>query len=64
MDRYIRVEGEEHLYRDTVSNSLVNTDYNEYQKFKNEAKKKNEINNLKNEIQELKEILMELKKKD
>lgn len=62
--RYIRVEGEDHLYRDKESDAIVNTNSAQYEEFKRMAKEKKEINNLRDEVSELKSLLKELIKKD
>jgi hypothetical protein len=61
---YTRIEGEEYLYRDNESNSIINTNSNEYEEFKRRAREKNEINKLKDEVSELKSLIKELIKKD
>mgnify|MGYP001212391401 FL=1 len=62
--RYIRIEGEDHLYRDKDSEAIINTNSNEYEEFKQKALEKKEINNLKDEVSELKSLIKELIKKD
>ena len=68
---YLKVEGHGELYRDSTTNSLVNrntTDYNRYmsqKKTKNEEAEKvdtmeQDLTNLKNEINEIKFLLKEL----
>jgi len=68
---YLKVEGHGELYRDSTTNSLVNrntTDYNRYmsqKKTKNEETEKvdtmeQDLTNLKNEINEIKSLLKEL----
>ena len=68
---YLKVEGHGELYRDSTTNSLVNrntTDYNRYmsqKKTKNEEAEKvdnmeQDLTNLKNEINEIKSLLKEL----
>ena len=68
---YLKVEGHGELYRDSTTNSLVNrntTDYNRYmsqKKTKNEETEKvdtmeQDLTNLKNEINEIKFLLKEL----
>ena len=68
---YLKVEGHRELYRDSTTNSLVNrntTDYNRYmsqKKTKNEETKKvdtmeQDLTHLKNEINEIKSLLKEL----
>ena len=62
--RYIRVEGEDHLYRDKESDAIVNTNSAQYEEFKRMDKEKKEINNLRDEVSELKSLIKELIKKD
>ena len=68
---YLKVEGHGELYRDSTTNSLVNrntTDYNRYmlqKKTKNEEVEKvdimeQDLTHLKNEINEIKSLLKEL----
>ena len=68
---YLKVEGHGELYRDSTTNSIVNrntTDYNRYmsqKKTKNEEAEKvdtmeQDLTNLKNEINEIKSLLKEL----
>ena len=68
---YLKVEGHGELYRDSTTNSLVNrntTDYNRYmsqKKTKNEETEKvdtmeQDLAHLKNEINEIKSLLKEL----
>ena len=68
---YLKVEGHGELYRDSTTNSIVNrntTDYNRYmsqKKIKNEETEKvdtmeQDLTNLKNEINEIKSLLKEL----
>ena len=64
MNRYVRVEGEDHLYRDRDSEAIINTNTAQYEEFKRMAREKKEINNLKDEVSELKSLIKELIKKD
>ena len=68
---YLKVEGHGELYRDSTTNSLVNrntTDYNRYmsqKKIKNEETEKvdtmeQDLVHLKNEINEIKSLLKDL----
>ena len=68
---YLKVEGHGELYRDSTTNSIVNrntSDYNRYmsqKKIKNEEAEKvdtmeQDLTNLKNEINEIKFLLKEL----
>jgi len=63
-EQYTRVEGEEHLYRDTNTNAIVNRNIKEYEEFKSKARQKNEINTLREEVSGLKSLLNEVLKKD
>ena len=45
-ERYVRVEGDSHLYRDRASNAIINTNMKEYEDFKNRARQKNKLNKL------------------
>ena len=63
MNRYIRVDGEEHFYRDLETNAIVNRNNKEYEAYKAKAKEKKQINNLREEIFELKHILNDLVKR-
>ena len=57
--RYIRVEGEDHLYRDKESDAIVNTNSAQYEEFKRMAKEKKEINTLRDEVSELKSLQLQ-----
>ena len=68
---YLKVEGHRELYRDSTTNSIVNrntSDYNRYmsqKKIKNEEAEKvdtmeQDLTHLKNEINEIKSLLKEL----
>ena len=68
---YLKVEGHRELYRDSTTNSIVNrntSDYNRYmsqKKTKNEEAKKvdtmeQDLAHLKNEINEIKSLLKDL----
>tara|TARA_R100000458_G_C8141371_1_gene152413 strand:+ start:241 stop:459 length:219 start_codon:yes stop_codon:yes gene_type:complete len=61
-ERYIRVEGEQDLYRDNMSNAIVNTNFKEYEAYKNRARQKNKLNRVEEELKELKSILKQLLK--
>jgi hypothetical protein len=63
-DRFIRVEGEQDLFRDNMSNAIINTDIKEYQAYKNRAKQKNKLNSVEAELKEIKSLLTELLKKE
>ena len=60
----IRVEGEQHLYRDRETGAILNTDssgYNQYIKMrKRRQTQKEELDILKKDIEEIKSLLKEL----
>jgi len=67
--KYIKVKDKDNLYRDPLSNGIVNADEEAYRNYVenykrqlNSAKKvdymQNQINNIKNEISELKNLLL------
>ena len=68
---YLKVEGHGELYRDSTTNSLVNRNTSDYNRYMSQKKTKNEeaekvdnmeqdLTNLKNEINEIKSLLKEL----
>ena len=65
MKNYIPVEGKRNLFRDSSSNSIVNTDstaYDSYIQLRNQKlKEKDEMNSLKNEVDSIKDELGEIK---
>lgn len=71
MEEYIKVKNKDYLYRDSISNGIVNADINEYHRYIqnysqrfNESKKiqtiENDLNGLKNDIIEIKNLLRNL----
>ena len=69
--RYVKVDGHTNLVRDLKTNSIINTNMNEYQKYlsmkqskSNDDKKieviENDLNNIKNDINEIKSLLRSL----
>lgn len=65
---YIKVKDKDHLYRDSISNGIVNTDIEEYQTYIQNYKKKfseskrisdieGDLNHMKNDIEEIKNLL-------
>jgi len=62
---YIKVKDKNNLVRDTYSNAIVNTDYENYKKYIDSYKRKLEeskrIQNLESEIGEIKNDLNEIK---
>lgn len=62
MEKHQKIEGYSNLLRDVNTNAIINTDFNEYQKYISMKNKKNfELENLKNEVSELKNDLSEIK---
>jgi hypothetical protein len=62
MKKHQKIEGYSNLLRDVNSNAIINTDFNEYQKYLSMKNKKNsEMEILKNEVSELKNDLSEIK---
>jgi oligoendopeptidase F len=70
--KYIKVKDNSDLVRDITTNSIINTNINEYQRYlsmkmdkDNENKKmkefENDLNNIKNDINEIKFLLRSLK---
>jgi len=63
MDKY-KVEGHADLYRDMNSGAIINSNYDEYLKYKkakaNRDNMVNEINTLKQELDEIKQLLKQL----
>ena len=70
----LKVQGYEHLVRDTKSNAIVNTNISEYQIYMKRIKAREqqgdeirnavkEINNLKAELREIKNLIKEVVKK-
>jgi len=68
---YLKVEGHGELYRDSTTNSIVNRNTSDYNRYMSQKKTKNEetekvdtmeqdLTNLKNEINEIKSLLKEL----
>tara|TARA_Y200000002_G_scaffold21983_1_gene16725 strand:+ start:3170 stop:3391 length:222 start_codon:yes stop_codon:yes gene_type:complete len=73
MSYKVKVEGHEHLIRDTSSNAIINTNVSEYQMYMQRVKSREqqgdqirhavkEINNLKSELREIKDLLKEIVK--
>ena len=68
---YLKVEGHGELYRDSATNSIVNRNTSDYNRYMSQKKTKNEetekvdtmeqdLTHLKNEINEIKSLLKEL----
>ena len=68
---YLKVEGHGGLYRDSTTNSIVNRNTSDYNRYMSQKKTKNEetekvdtmeknLSHLKNEINEIKSLLKEL----
>lgn len=65
MDK-IKVDGHSNLYRDINSGAVVNSNIEEFERYKQSKLKResliNEINILRKEVSEIKQLLKELKK--
>ena len=68
---YLKVEGQGELYRDSTTNSIVNRNTSDYNRYMSQKKTKNEetekvdtmeqdLAHLKNEINEIKSLLKDL----
>lgn len=59
--RYLKVEGHENLYRDSVTGAIVNTDKPAPRNFSRQFSNAiDDINTLKEEISEIKKLLREI----
>lgn len=65
MDK-VKVDGHSNLYRDINSGAVVNSNIDEYERYKQSKLKResliNEINILRKEVSEIKQLLKDLKK--
>lgn len=65
MDK-VKVDGHSNLYRDINSGAVVNSNIEEFERYKQSKLKResliNEINILRQEVSEIKQLLKELKK--
>lgn len=65
MDK-VKVDGHSNLYRDINSGAVVNSNVEEFERYKQSKLKResmiNEINILRQEVSEIKQLLKELKK--
>ena len=68
---YLKVKDKDNLVRDTYSNGIVNTDYENYKKYVDSYKRKmeeskriqnleSELGNIKNDLNEIKSLLRNL----
>lgn len=61
-----KVEGHSNLYRDAQSGAVINSNTDEFERYKKSKIKReslyNEINTLRKEISEIKQLLKDLKK--
>ncbi|HIJ11975.1 TPA: hypothetical protein HA278_08005 [Candidatus Woesearchaeota archaeon] len=60
----IRVDGEKHLFRDSNSNALINTNHNEYNDIINQENDKKRMTNIEQELQTIKSLLQEILSKE
>ena len=61
MNNYIKVEGHENLYRDPITNAIINTEKVSKKSFSRQFSNAiDDINTLKEEISEIKKLLREI----
>ena len=64
--KHIKVKNEDHLYRDTDTGAIINTDRSSFEKYKRSKLKfqsmEQELDHLKSEISEIKSLLREIVK--
>lgn len=69
----VKVKNESHLYRDAVSNAIINTNKQEYESYLNNKKRRKvensridniekELDDIKSNINEIKNLLLEISK--
>jgi len=65
MSKYLKVESDTSLLRDTDSNAIINTNKTEYDKFmelsKRKYKERQEMKNLKDDVEGMKSDIQEIK---
>jgi len=66
--RFLKVEGNSYLVRDTVSNAIINKDeksYDHYKKLRRiKGKERERLDKLENDVSEIKDLLIQLINKD
>ena len=66
--RFLKVEGNSFLVRDTVSNAIINQDEKSYTQYKNlrkvRGKERERLDKLENDVSEIKDLLIQLINKD
>tara|TARA_B100000925_G_C21998144_1_gene469944 strand:- start:1982 stop:2203 length:222 start_codon:yes stop_codon:yes gene_type:complete len=66
--RFLKVEGNSFLVRDTVSNAIINQDEKSYTQYKNlrkvRGKEKERLDKLEDDVSEIKDLLIQLINKD
>jgi hypothetical protein len=66
MNNKFKVDGHSNLYRDVHSGAVINSNIDEFERYKKTKMKReslyNEINTLRKEISEIKQLLKDLKK--
>ena len=64
--KHIKVKNEDHLYRDSDTGAIINTDRSSFEKYKRSKLKvqsmEQELDHLKSEISEIKSLLREIVK--
>jgi len=66
--RFLKVEGNSFLVRDTVSNAIINQDEKSYTQYKNlrkvRGKERERLDKLEDDVSEIKDLLIQLINKD
>ncbi len=66
--RFLKVEGNSYLVRDTVSNAIINKDEKSYDHYKRlrriKGKERERLDKLENDVSEIKDLLIQLINKD
>jgi len=60
----VRVDGEKYLYRDNISNAIINTNKNQYIKINQQELEKKRIATLEEELKNVKSLLQEMLSKE
>jgi len=66
--RFLRIENEEHLVRDSKSGAVLNTDLSSLEKYRAKRERdrqmQQDVENLKNDMSEIKSLLQQLVNRD
>ena len=60
----VRVDGEKYLYRDNISNAIINTNKNQYITINQQELEKKRIATLEEELKNVKSLLQEMLSKE